>query len=120
MPDASHLFGADLSLAANGDLLTVSQGSGETTQRILRRLLTPAGSYIWELQYGAGLPGLIGQPISALAVQNSIRAQIFQEATVAKVPEPIITVTGRPDGTFTCQITYTDAISGQTNILTVP
>ncbi|HQT89694.1 MAG TPA: hypothetical protein PK677_14295 [Acidiphilium sp.] len=119
MSDISHYFGSDLSLSASGDLLTVAQGAGLTKQRILRRLLTPQGGYIWELPYGAGLPALIGQPVTPMAIQNAVRAQIFNEATVAKAPEPVITVTATTGGTFTVTIAYTDAVSGQPQILTV-
>jgi len=120
MSDAFHYFGDDLSLSASGDILTVAQGTGLTKQRILRRLLTPQGGYIWELPYGAGLPALIGRPVTPMDIKNAIRAQIFNEATVAKAPEPVITVNGAANGTFTVTIAYTDAVSGQPQILTVP
>ena len=48
MADISHTFGADLSLSATGDLLCVT-GDTLTQQRVLRRLLTNAGDYIWQL-----------------------------------------------------------------------
>ncbi len=120
MSDAFHYFGNDLTLSASSDISTAAQGSGLTKQRILRRLLTPQGGYIWELPYGAGLPSLIGQPVTPMAVQNAIRAQIFNDATVAKAPEPVTTVTATRGGTFTCTIQYVDAVSGQPQILTVP
>ncbi|MDR3736028.1 MAG: hypothetical protein P4L10_10895 [Acidobacteriaceae bacterium] len=119
MAGISHYFGNDLSFSATGDLATVSDAD-LTTQRILRRILTAPGGYIWNPTYGCGLPSQIGQPTNVMAVQNAIRAQIFQEATVAKAPEPVITLTGNPDGTFVANIIYTDAPSGQTKTLTVP
>lgn len=119
MADAYHFFGEDLQIGANGDIRAAS-GDDETKQRILRRLLTPEGAFIWSLGYGAGMPALIGQPVSPLAIQNAVRAQIFKEAGVAKFPEPTINVTRTPNGTFTCSIAYTAAVSGQPQILTVP
>ena len=119
MADAAHYFGGDLTIGANGDLLLVS-GDVETTQRIIRRLLTPQGGYIWNLTYGAGLPAQIGQPTNLIAVQNAIRAQIFNEPSVAKAPEPTVSLTNNNDGTFIANIAYTDAVTGLSQSLTVP
>ena len=119
MTDAAHYFGSDFSLSATGDLLVVA-GQTETTQRIIRRLMTAIKGYIWNLSFGAALPAQIGSPTNLMAVQNAIRAQIFQEPAVAKAPEPVITLTSNPNGTFTAAITYTDAVSGQTQTLNVP
>ncbi len=114
-----HNFGGDLSLSAGGDLLTAS-GTTATTQRLLRRLLTNAGDYLWNLGFGAGLPAQIGQPSNILAVQSIIRSQIFADPGVAKVPEPTVTLTKNASGVFTANITYTDAASGQSVPLSVP
>jgi phage baseplate assembly protein W len=61
--DCYHYFGNDLSVASNGDIL-LTDGITLSQQRILRRLLTNPGDYIWELTYGAGLPQFVGQPLS--------------------------------------------------------
>lgn len=119
MSDTAHYFGNDLSLSAGGDLLLAS-GQSLTTQRILRRLITAQGGYIWSLGYGGDLPSQIGQPTNLMAVQNAIRAQIFQEASVAKVPEPTVAMTSSQDGTFIATITYTDLNTGLSQTLTVP
>lgn len=119
MADAAHYFGSDLSFSATGDLLLVS-GQTETTQRIIRRLMTAPGGYIWNPAYGGGLPSQVGQPTNLIAVQNAIRAQIFQEASVAKAPEPTVTLTKNQNGTFIASISYVDAPSGQMQTLTVP
>ncbi len=119
MTDAAHYFGNDLTIAANGDLLMASAPT-ETTQRILRRLLTANLAYIWQPAYGAGLPSQIGTPTSLIHVQNAIRAQIFQESNVAAAPEPTVTLTSNAGGTFTATISYTEAASGTTQTLTVP
>ena len=54
MPDINHLWGNDLAFSATGDLATADVPT-LTQQRVLRRLLTNPGDYIWELDYGAGL-----------------------------------------------------------------
>ncbi len=119
MTDISHFFGGDLILGANGDLLVVS-GDAETQQRILRRLLTNAGDYLWHLAYGAGVGARVGHPTHPSALQGLIRSQIFAEASVAQAPEPIITTTVSQDGTVVCNISYTDATTGGTSVLTFP
>jgi phage baseplate assembly protein W len=115
--DISHAFGSDLALSATGDLLVVS-GDALTQQRVLRRLLTNAGDYIWHLAYGAGLGQMVGQPANAAAIENIIRSQIFRESSVAQVPAPIVTTTANTDGTVTVTIQYADAVTGAGSTLT--
>ena len=117
MPDLSHLYGDDVSLAAGGDLATV-----DTTQlgqqRVLRRLLTNPGDYLWNPGYGAGLGQFVGQPANVARIRSVIRAQIFQEAAVARAPEPVIEVGATPDGAVTVAIRYADAATGAAQTLT--
>ena len=117
MADASHQWGSDLAVGSTGDIGTVA-GSVLGQQRVLRRLLTNPGDYIWQLDYGAGLASFIGQPVSPLQIGAVIRSQIFKEATVARQPEPIIDVQVAPGGgTVYVYIRYADAASGQTEVL---
>lgn len=131
MADVYHLWGSDLVAGpaqqvpagvsdAGGDLLTVGGESlsfdnftTKTTQRLLRRLLTNPGEYIWQPGYGAGLSRFLGQPINVLALTAVVRSQIFLEASVSQTPAPVITLTARKDGTVLCYILYTDAESGK-------
>jgi phage baseplate assembly protein W len=117
MADISHTFGADLSLSATGDLLCVT-GDTLTQQRVLRRLITNAGDYIWQLSYGAGLGQMVGQPANATAIENIMRGQIFQESAVAQVPAPVVTTTVNMDGTVSAEIQYADAATGASSTLT--
>lgn len=119
MQDLSHQWGDDLALGPGGDL-AVSGGSTLAGQRILRRLLTNPGDYIWQLTYGAGLGSLIGQPLSPTRVNALIRAQIFKESAVARSPEPVINVShdsSAAAGVFYVSITYTEATSGDARVL---
>jgi phage baseplate assembly protein W len=116
MPDIAHLFGADLSLSATGDLAPIS-GPALAQQRVLRRLLTNPGDYIWHLDYGAGLAGLIGTPAAPDRIRALIRSQIFREAAVARTPEPVIDVQADSAGTVFVQIHYADAATGTTQLL---
>jgi hypothetical protein len=120
MSDISHYFGGDLSFSANGDLLMTSDPDTETTQRLLRALMTARDAYIWELRFGAGLPQQIGLPTNITAVRNAIRAQVFADPGVAKVPEPSVTLTNRPDGTYIATIAYTSAATGNVVPLSFP
>ena len=89
-------------------------------QRLLRRLLTTPGEYIWQPDYGAGLARFIGQPASPLQIRAVIRSQIFKESAVAQNPEPVIDVQIAPGGvagTVYVAIRYVDAPSGQTQVL---
>jgi phage baseplate assembly protein W len=119
MADASHQWGSDLMIGATGDIGTVA-GPLLGQQRVLRRLLTNPGDYIWQLDYGAGLARFIGQPINPLQIRAVIRSQIFKEATVARQPEPLIDVQVAPggaSGTVYVYIRYVDAQSRQTQVI---
>jgi phage baseplate assembly protein W len=119
MADVSHLWGSDLTISSTGDIGTVT-GPLLGQQRVLRRLLTNPGDYIWQLDYGAGLARFIGQPINPLQIRAVIRSQIFKEATVARQPEPVIDVQVAPggaSGTVYVYIRYVDAESSQTKVI---
>jgi hypothetical protein len=116
MTDLAHQFGSDLGIGPTGDLAVVS-GTVLGQQRVLRRLLTNAGDYIWQLPYGAGLAQFVGQPASVSRIRAVIRGQIFKEAAVARTPEPNVDVTVGDDGTVYVQISYADAQTGQTQVL---
>ncbi len=119
MADASHQWGSDLAIGATGDIGT-ADGPLLGQQRVLRRLLTNPGDYIWQLDYGAGLARFIGQPVNPLQIRAVIRSQIFKEAAVARVPEPLIDVQVAPggaSGTVYVYIRYVDAETSQTQVL---
>ena len=117
--DISHQWGADLLIGSTGDLVTVT-GVQRGQQRLLRRLLTSPGDYIWHPDYGAGLARFIGQPGNALQIRAVIRSQIFKEVAVARTPEPVIDVQFSPAGAVGAayvHIRYVDAPTGQTQTL---
>jgi phage baseplate assembly protein W len=117
MSDINHTFGGDLAVAVSGDLATVS-GSALGQQRVLRRLLTNAGDYIWQLTYGAGLPSMIGAPVDAAAISGLVRSQIFLESSVARTPTPVIDVQAQ-SSIVSLQITYSDATDTTTQAVGV-
>jgi hypothetical protein len=113
MANLYHDWGGDLVQAADGGLL-LADGGDESRQRVLRRLLTNPGDYIWHIKtaiaaaYGAGLPGMVGQPIDVKAVQGLVLAQMFLEQGVARSPRPVVTVSAIPNGIFV-NIRYWDS-----------
>lgn len=119
MSDISQTWGSDLFLSASGDIALAS-GSTLGQQRVLRRLLTNPGDYIWQPNYGAGLSQFIGKPANALQISAAIRSQMFKEPTVARSPEPVIDVALSPDdsgNTVYVHIRYVDASSQQTQTI---
>jgi phage baseplate assembly protein W len=116
MPDLHHQFGADLVVSATGDLATVD-GASLGQQRVLRRLLTNPGDYIWHSGYGAGLAQFVGQPVDAARIRAVVRSQIFKEPVVARLPEPAIDVTSDLAGMVFVHVRYADAITGETQVL---
>ena len=118
MSDLNLSCGADLSAGPTGDLALAS-GPALGAQRVLRRLLTNPGDYVWHPEYGAGLARFVGQPASAGAVRAAIRAQIFQEPCVARRPEPVIDVRADRTGTLSVSIRYVDTATAEPQSLSV-
>jgi len=110
MTDAAQYFSQDLALGATGGL-QIADRVLLSQQRILRRLMTNPGDYIWEPNYGAGLPRQIGSKIDVTAITALIRSQMYLESSVQQQPEPQITVTTIPNGIFV-QIQYVEVDSG--------
>ncbi len=119
MADLAHLFGNDLSLSPTGDL-ALSDSTQAGQERVLRRLLTNPGGYIWQLDYGAGLPAMVGTPADSNRIQAVVGAQMTLEPAVSRLPVPVVTVTASINGTVVASAKYTDAATGNTQVLTVP
>ena len=106
--DAWHEWSGDLDWSATGDLRWVD-GSAEGRQRVLRRLLTVQGGYIWAPEYGAGLPLMVGEADAAPRAEAVARRQMLLERAVAQDPAPEIRATGDTKGAVTLSIAYRDA-----------
>lgn len=118
MSDLHHAWAGDLSAGPTGDLATVS-GPALGTERVLRRLLTNPGDYIWQPGYGAGLARFVGQPADPAAIRALIREQMLREPAVAPVPEPVIAVQSDPGGTLSVQVRYADADTADAQTLSI-
>lgn len=112
LSDLSQYVGSDLSSSNSGDVQTVT-GVERGKQRILRRLITNPGDYIWDLTYGAGLPQWIGMPVDVPKITATIQTSLTLEDVVAKTPIPQIAIAQLPSDLteFTVTIDYVDAPS---------
>jgi phage baseplate assembly protein W len=116
--DLYNDFSNDLLLSSQNDLQTCT-GLIRSQQRVLRRLFTNPGDYIWHAEYGAGLPQYIGKPLSVdnfEEIKSRILSNIFLEDSVSKIPEPVIALQTIQGGLF-CQITYTESSTQQSTVL---
>ncbi len=118
MVDISMSWSGDLLVSPTGDLTTVS-GSALGTERVLRRLLTNPGDYIWNPDYGAGLAQFVGQPVNPAAIEALIRTQMTLEAAVAQAPEPVILVQSDVSSHLYAQIRYVDTDTATATAMTV-
>ena len=113
--DLYHFVGNDVVASTTGDLQPVN-GIQRGQQRILRRLLTNPGDYIFHTDYGAGLPAKIGDTANIPSIKALIRGQILLEEAVAKTPEPQIEVAAILGG-ISVTIRYADAESNTSAVL---
>ena len=115
MSAISHLCGSDL-LLENGGLQVIS-GADETRQRLLRRLLTNPGDYIWQPEYGVGLQSMVGEVVVPAVMQAAIRVQVLKDPGVDSGHSVDVTVSAADNGLCLCHISYVDADTGQQQTL---
>lgn len=116
MADLAHIWGGDLALGQSGDLAT-SEGPQGGTERVLRRLLTNRGAYLWHLRYGAGLARYVGTPTAAATIEAVARQQLFLDGAVSREPAPAIDISSDGAGSLFLQIRYADAATAQPRVL---
>lgn len=115
LADLYHYIGADLQASGAGDFQTVSD-TLRGQQRVLRRLLTNPGEYIFHPTYGAGLPAKIGSVANIGEIKALVRGQMLLESAVAQSPAPVVNVAqiaSASGGGFSISIQYVDATTGQ-------
>ncbi len=118
--DIYQNFGEDLTLSSQDDLQTVYYAE-RSKQRVLRRLMTNPGDYIWHPEYGAGLPAFVGESLSSDRfdqIKSLITSQIYLEPSVARAPAPQILLQTIQGGLFV-QINYTESATNQPIVLTL-
>ena len=109
MTDIFLEWGMDISVGPTGDL-ALANGTDVINQRICRRLLTNAGDYLWQMNYGASLGQFVGAPAGAPSVEAVIRSQLLLETAVPTDPPPgiAVAIADPANGIFNATITYTD------------
>jgi hypothetical protein len=124
MTDLHHYIGDDLGVSATGDLRVTEDDTIEGQQRLLRRLLTNSAMYdvlgnvtaigdnLFHQDYGASAGRHVGDTLGIPAIRSTIRKQIFNEAIVARFPEPVIAATAIDKG-VSVSIQYTDSSTGK-------
>ena len=115
MSELNHYFGGDVSVNNTGDLLSIA-GTTRSQQRLLRRLLTNQGAYIFHSDYGAGLPAKVGDTLDIPKLRALIRGQVQLEDSIAKTPEALISLSAIANG-VTVNIKYTDVVTSNVTTL---
>ena len=92
-------WGTDLLVGPGGDIAVVP-ARAEVQYRIIRRLLTNPGDYIWHSGYGAGLGGYVVQPFSPQLVESTILYHLEQEPFILLTPAPKISASDGLDVSF--------------------
>ena len=118
MFDLDLNWGGDLAASATGDLGVVGRPT-LGTERVLRRLLTNPGSYLWHPEYGAGLASYVGQPVTTTTIEALIRAQMRLETAVSQDPEPVVLVQSDNVGSLFVQVRYADADTAEAQTLNI-
>jgi len=115
MYDLYHFTGGDLEGSSTGDLRATT-GSACGKQRILRRLLTNPGNYLFHPEYGAGLGKKVGETVKPGEWKALIIGQILLEESVASHPPPVVKLT-LIGGGVSVSLAYTDAMTGSQETL---
>ena len=114
LSDMNHYFSSDLTASNKGSLATCDT-TVRGKQRVLRRLLTNPGDYIFHPDYGAGLPQWIGRTADLAKMRALIRGQMLLEDAVQQNPEPTVNVApiaNASGGGFAVSIAYQDSATG--------
>lgn len=120
LQDVDHEWGQDVALSNTGDLALVGN-TKRGQQRILRRLMTNQGDYLFQEGYGAGILAAIGSTEDQGSIAGTCRSQVLLEDSVAPTPPPITTIQDAPgsaDGSaIAVAVQYTDQPSNAPTVL---
>jgi hypothetical protein len=102
LTELDQWWGSDLSVTLTGDLAVVGVAQAgqilKSQQRVTRRLMTNPTQYLFEQDYGAGVPQQIGENQDDAAIQSLISGQMQLEASVQQTPPPNVVVASITDG----------------------
>lgn len=91
LDDIGHFWGEDARLSPTGDFARV-RSADRSRERVLRRLMTNPGEYLFHPDYGAGLGQMIGDNIDLAKIKARITGQMLKEASVVRSPPPVVSV----------------------------
>lgn len=97
LEDVAHLWGQDIRLSPTGDLGRVNRHP-KSQERVIRRLMTNPGEYVFHPNYGGGLPQMVGQNIDLSKIRARIEGQMMLETSVVRDPPPQVDVREIPGG----------------------
>lgn len=97
LDDIAHLWGEDVRLSPTGDLGR-SNRHPRSQERVIRRLMTNPGEYIFHPNYGGGLRQMVGQNIDIAKIRARIEGQMLLETSVVRDPPPQAVVVEIPGG----------------------
>lgn len=109
MYDLYHMMGGDFDVSPVGDLRPVNDRE-RGRQRILRRLLTNPGDYLFHPDYGAGLGKKVGENIHPGEWRALIVGQMLLEEAVSSSPPPQVRLS-LIEGGVSVSVSYTDALT---------
>jgi hypothetical protein len=105
-------WGGDLSVGPSGDI-AVAPVQTEIQQRLVRRLLTSSGDYIWHTDYGAGLGKYVGETYVPNLIEGTILNQLQYEKLIAISPSPSVQINQSLAGDFsTISVTVQYQVTG--------
>jgi hypothetical protein len=119
MADISHWYGSDLTLTSTGDIALAS-GLTLGQQKVSRDIITNPGDLIHHLDVGAGAAKMVGMPFNLDTVTALILAQMKQESYVSQIYPVTVEGTDYNNGTVSVIVSYVDAQSGSSSVLTLP
>lgn len=106
-------WGGDLAVGPSGDI-SVAPIQAEVQQRLVRRLLTNPGDYVWHTEFGAGLGSYVGEGYSPSLIEGAILNQLQLETLVAATPAPSVQTSLSSTGPFsTISVAVQFRVSGQ-------
>ena len=92
-------WGGDLLVSVRGDV-AVSPVQTEVQNRIIRRLLTNPGDYVWHTGYGGGLGNYVGSVVSPRTMESNIVYQLKYETFISFSPAPVVDIGESPSGSL--------------------
>lgn len=113
------MYGGDI-LLTPARSIAVATGVDGVNQRILRRVISAAGNYLWHPKEGVGAGkdvGAVPNQQTLSRIKARINGAVLYDDDVAKSPAPMITFDTKIANLLSVTIKYTYAPTGQLQTL---